>query len=253
MLFIFHLMRSLFEFFSETMVLLFAKKLSIEDVAVLRQFFPYFCKLRDVHQKEFLERLRYFLASKTFIARGDLKEITREMELLIGATAVMVTFGFNQVRLKHFSKILVYPDNYYSTINKKYHQGEVNPKLGIIVISWKNFVEGFLKENDGLNLGIHEMAHALKLENQIHYNQESNFFNPHRWKIYAQFAREEMKKIKAGKGSFFRDTAALNTHEFFAVSLESFFEKPAEFKDYHPDFYQALVFLVKQDPLVLTS
>jgi MtfA peptidase len=30
--------------------------------------------------------------------------------------------------------------------------------------------------------------------------------------------------------------------------LESFFEKPAEFKGYHPDFYQALVFLVKQDP-----
>ncbi|MFD2202574.1 zinc-dependent peptidase [Shivajiella indica] len=251
MLFIFHLPRSLFELFSEIRLLLFSKKLTKDDITVLQKLFPFFNQLRKEHQEEFLEKLRIFLASKTFFARGGLKEITREMELLIGATAVMVTFGFNQVRMKHFSKILIYPDNYYSTINKKYHQGEVNPKLGIIVLSWKSFVEGFLIANDGVNLGIHEMAHALKLENQIHYNQESNFFNPQRWKVYTKYANEEIQKIIAREGSFFRDAAAINIHEFFAISLESFFEKPSEFEQYHPELYKAMVFLLKQNPIVL--
>lgn len=252
MLFIFHLFQALHALFSEVKMLLFFKMLSVEDVSVLKKLFPYFRNLSDLHQKDFLERLRYFLVSKTFIPRGGLKEITREMELLISATAVMVTFGFRQVRLSHFSKILVYPDDYYSTINKKYHKGEVNPKLGIIVLSWKSFVEGFLQVNDGLNLGIHEMAHALKLENQIHYNRESHFFNPKRWKDYTKFAQEEILKIKSGKVSFFRESAAIDSHEFFAVALESFFEKPSDFKKYHAELYQALVFLLKQDPLVLS-
>ncbi|MFC0263574.1 zinc-dependent peptidase [Fontibacter flavus] len=253
MLFIFHLIQSLQALFSEIRMLLFFKKLSIEDVSVLKKFFPYYRNLSDDHQREFIERLRYILVSKTFVPRGGLKEITREMELLISATAVMVTFGFRQVKLSHFSKILVYPDDYYSTINKKYHRGEVNPKLGIIVLSWKSFVDGFLQVNDGVNLGIHEMAHALKLENQIHYNQESNFFNPQRWKVFAKFAHEEILKIKSGKVSFFRESAAIDSHEFFAVALESFFEKPSDFKNYHPELYQALVFLLKQDPIVLSG
>lgn len=253
MLFIFHLFRSLQALFSEIKMLFFFKKLSIEDIGILEKFFPYYRNLSDDHQQEFLERLRYFFVSKTFIPRGGLKEIGREMELLISATAVMVTFGFRQVRLSHFSKILVYPDDYYSTINKKYHRGEVNPKLGIIVLSWKSFVEGFLQNNDGVNLGVHEMAHALKLENQIHYNQESDFFNPERWKVYSKFAQEEILKIKSKKGSFFRDSASIDTHEFFAVALESFFERPSDFKNYHPDLYQSLVFLLKQDPIVLSS
>lgn len=253
MIFIYKSIQSLIHLLSELIILLFKKKLSSEDVALLHQLFPYFNNLKTDHQKEFIDRLSYFLASKTFFARGGLKEITREMELLIGATAVMVTFGFRQVRLKHFSKILVYPDNYYSTIDKRYHQGEVNPKLGIIVISWKSFLHGLTMTDDGMNLGIHEMAHALKLENQIHYNKESDFFNPQRWEIYAGLAKEEMEKIKSGQASFFRDAAAKDPHEFFAIALENFFEKPSEFQKYNFDLFKSLVFLLKQDPLVLTG
>lgn len=253
MLFIFHSFQSLQQLFSEIKKLFFTKRLSSEDIAVLHQFFPYFRKLKADHQKDFITRMGYFLSEKTFFARGGLKEISREMELLIGATAVMVTFGFRQVRLRHFSKILVYPDNYYSTIDKRYHQGEVNPRLGIIVLSWKSFLQGLAMTDDGMNLGIHEMAHALKLENQIHYNEESDFFNPQRWEIYGGLAKEEMEKIKSGQASFFRDAAGKDPHEFFAIALENFFEKPSGFQKYNPDLYKSLVFLLKQDPLVLTG
>lgn len=229
------------------------KKLSSEDINVLENLFPYYKKLNQEHRKNFISRLEWFIAEKVFVPRGDLKTVTPEMKLLIGATAIMVTFGFKGVFLRHFSKILIYPNSYYSTINQQYHYGEVNPKLGLIVLSWEKFVEGFMHSNSGVNLGIHEMAHAMKLENQIHYNRESNFFNPHRWEVYAKEAKIEQSKILKGESDIFRPSAGKNMHEFFAVALETFFEKSAELKDYNPEFYQALVFLLKQDPLVLSG
>lgn len=251
--FIFALFNGLFTLGQELLLLLNIKSLHKGDIQVLQKHFPYFRNLNSKHQKEFKQRLARFIAQKRMIPRGGLKQVNREMQLLIGATAVMVTFGFRGVSLKHFKKILIYPDNYFSTINQQYHQGEVNPKLGVIVLSWRNFAEGFMYPNDGVNLGIHEMAHALKLENQIHYNRDSNFFNPARWEKYAELAHQEIRKIQSGESSIFRSSAGKNSHEFFAVALETFFEKSAELKEYNPYFYQALVFLLKQDPLVLKT
>ncbi|WP_373523265.1 zinc-dependent peptidase [Aquiflexum sp.] len=248
---IFTLFGGLINLGQELLLLLKIKSIHDTDIHVLEKNFSYFRKLNPKHKKEFKRRLARFLAQKKMIPRGGLKQATREMQLLIGATAVMVTFGFRGVSLKHFKKILIYPDNYFSTINQQYHQGEVNPKLGVIVLSWRNFAEGFMYPNDGVNLGIHEMAHALKLENQIHYNRESNFFNPDRWETYAKLAAMEIRKIQSGEASIFRPSAGKNSHEFFAVALETFFEKSAELKGYNQEFYQALVFLLKQDPLVL--
>ncbi|MDO9551024.1 zinc-dependent peptidase [Rhodonellum sp.] len=228
------------------------KTLSGQDKALLSNLFPYYAKLNPKHKQEFIEKMEWFIAEKAFVPRGDLTKITQEMKLLISATAVMVTFGFRGVTLKHFRKILIYPDAYYSTVNQQYHKGEVNPKLGIIVLSWENFVKGFIDQQDGVNLGIHEMAHAMKLENQIHYNNESNFFNPTLWVRYSEIADVEMRKILKREKSMFRSAAANNEHEFFAVALEVFFEKSAELKIYNESLYQSLVYLLKQDPIVLS-
>lgn len=251
MFFIYRFFQSLVGLFNEIKILIKSKKLTPDDIKVLNSFFPYYKNLQPKHQEEFKERLVRFISTKEFIPRGGLESITREMELLISATAIMVVFGFRNVELKHFSRILVYPDNYYSTINRTFHQGEVNPKLGIIVLSWKNFVEGFSNPQNGVNLGVHEMAHALKLENQIHYNEESNFFNKTAWRKFNDLAKEQIKQIKEGENSFFRKSAGNNPHEFFAVALEAFFETPETFKSEHEALYKSLVFLLKQDPTVL--
>ncbi|WP_291777274.1 zinc-dependent peptidase [Cecembia sp.] len=251
MFFVYHFFQSLVGLFNEIKILLKSKKLTPNDIKVLNRFFPYYKNLQPKHQEEFKERLVRFISTKEFIPRGGLESITREMELLISATAIMVVFGFRNVELKHFSRILVYPDNYYSTINRTYHQGEVNPKLGIIVLSWKNFVEGFRDPKNGVNLGVHEMAHALKLENQIHYNEESNFFNKIAWQKFNDLAKDQIQQIKEDKDSFFRKSASNNPHEFFAVALEAFFERPEAFKSEHAALYKSLVFLLKQDPTVL--
>jgi Mlc titration factor MtfA (ptsG expression regulator) len=63
-------------------------------------------------------------------------------------------------------------------------------------------------------------------------------------------ANEEIQKIKAGNPTVFRSSAGLDDDEFFAVALETFFEKPHEFFDYNPSLYGMLVRLMRQDPRV---
>ena len=139
---------------------------------VLNKYFPYYISLEPREKLHFERRVHQFMGLKSFIPR-NIEEVTLEMKTLISACAVQLTFGLPKIYLRHFSKILVYPDNYYSTINQTYHKGEVNPRFGIIVISWKSFVKGYV-EKEGLNLGLHEMAHALHLENRI-MNGEFDF------------------------------------------------------------------------------
>jgi len=224
-------------------------KLKDDDITILEQNFPYYSRLSDRHKKEFRNKLEKILTLKKFIGRAGLI-VSSEMKLLIGATMVMVTFGWSNLRLKHFDKILLYPNSYYSTISKEYHRGEVNPKLGIIVLSWSCFLEGLNTTNDGFCLGIHEVAHALKLENQIRSNGESDFFNPGVYASFQKLAYREILGINSGETTVFRVSGGLNYDEFFAVALETFFEKPHEFYAHNPALYNILVQLMRQNPRV---
>ena len=214
----------------EEIRLLFGKvRLTEFEIQILERKFPYYARLSEKHKSEFREKLQVILYTKSFIGRSTIRVVTPEMKLLIGATIVMVTFGWDDIRLRHFSKILIYPDTYYSTISKQYHRGEVNPRYGIIAMSWNCFLNGMEDEKDGINLGIHEVAHALKLENQIYNNDECEFFNPEVYRSFQELATEEIQKIKAGHQTVFRSSAGIGDHEFFAVALETFFENPMSF------------------------
>lgn len=214
----------------------------------LENHFPFFKSLPKKSQEIFLKRVAYFITAKKFIPR-QLTEVTTEMKVLISAAAIQLTFGFPHLSLSYFTNILVYPDTYYSAISKKYHKGEVNPRLKAIVLSWKYFVEGYLKK-DGRNLGLHEMAHALRLENRI-TNQEYDFLDADILKEWEVRAQRTMEEIQNGTEHFFRQYGATNNEEFFAVAVENFFERPTLFLEKHPKTYQTLCRLLKQDPALL--
>ncbi|MEP0713220.1 MAG: zinc-dependent peptidase [Algoriphagus sp.] len=250
MLFLHSLLSEIFDWLSDGVTHLRRIRITNLERTILENKFIYYQRLNHNHQEEFIKKLELVLAGKTFVPRGAMTEVTTEMRILIGATIVMVTFGWNDLRLPHFKKILIYPTTYYSTISKQYHRGEVNPRHGIIVLSWSCFLEGMEDQKDGVNLGIHEIAHALKLENQIFYNEESDFFNPEVYHSFQLLADEEIVRINSGVPTVFRSRGGFDADEFFAVALETFFEKPQEFFRYNPELYWTLVRLMRQDPRV---
>lgn len=221
--------------------------LAVKYKRILQQYFAYYKALTPPEQKLFESKLKGFMYSKRFIARS-VPQVTDEMRVLISATAVQITFGLPGIYLEHFDKILIYADQYYSRINRRYHKGEVNPLLGIIVISWRSFVEGFGDLRDSYNLGIHEMAHAIHLENRIK-NDEYDFLDHSSLEAFELIAKREMSRINSGEAHFMRSYAGANEHEFFAVSLEYFFEQPDVMNKHLPDLYEVLCRLLNQHPL----
>ncbi|MEM8565208.1 MAG: zinc-dependent peptidase [Bacteroidota bacterium] len=213
---------------------------------ILKEYCAYYNLLDKEEKVIFEKRIRRFMYSKRFIPRG-VNKVTAEMRVLISASAIQLTFGLGRIFLEHFDKILIYMDAYYSNITQKYHLGEVNPRAGIIIISWKNFVAGYADVADSLNLGIHEMAHAIHFENQIR-NSEYGFLDKNAMKQLDVIAKREIQEIRNGV-HFLRKYAGTNEYEFFAVSLEYFFETPLELQQALPDLYETLTQLLKQDPM----
>ncbi|MGD1889764.1 MAG: zinc-dependent peptidase [Cyclobacteriaceae bacterium] len=118
-----------------------------EIEGILARYFPYYQQLPMSQKKIFMKRVMHFIQQKQFIPRG-FKPVTLEMKAMISASAVQLTFGLPEVSLSHFRRILIYSDDYYSTITRRYHKGEVNPRLQAIVLSWRSFVEGYADVTD---------------------------------------------------------------------------------------------------------
>ena len=85
------------------------------------------------------------------------------MKLLISATAVQITFGMRGYMMREFSRIIIYPRQYFNRLTEHHHKGEVNAN-GVVVLSWEDFYEGIRIPDDDLNLGLHEFAHVLALQ-----------------------------------------------------------------------------------------
>ena len=215
--------------------------------AILQKYFKYYQQLTEANKAKFELKVTNFIYGKKFIPR-NVPEVTVEAKVLIAASAVQLTFGLPHVYLRHFNRILVYPDNYYSSITKKYHKGEVNPRFGVIVLSWQAFIDGYLIPNDSFNVGLHEMAHALRLEDMIR-NEKDLIFDENYLEQFDEWADRICLNAGANGPVFFRPYACVNKHEFFSVAIENFFEKPREFQEQLPQLYHVVTKLLRQDPL----
>lgn len=226
--------------------------LSKEKKWALNKFFSkhfhYFNQLTEDDRHRFITRAYKLAKNLKIIGRQDF-EITNDVKLFVVAAQVQLTLGFNHYHLPKFHTILVYPDAYRNKLTGNKHYGEVNPR-GIIVLSWKRLVKGHAIPNDKINLGLHEMAHAL-MHTIIHSNDHELGLDPVLRNI-VKLSKEEMIKIKSSDHHFFRDYAGTNIFEFFAVAIEYFFEVPQELKKELPKLYEYLTNLLKQDPSINT-
>jgi Mlc titration factor MtfA (ptsG expression regulator) len=222
-----------------------------EYKAILQKYFSFYQKLSESNKLKFERKVTEFVYSKRFIPR-NVDEVTIEAKVLIAASAVQLTFGLPNVYLRFFNKILVYPNDYYSSITKRYHKGEVNPRFGIIVLSWQSFIDGYITPDDSRNLGLHEMAHALRFENMI----RSEDYPPYHAELLDEFDEYSQKVCfdpKFKGQTFFRPYACTNEHEFFSVAVENFFERSGDFKKEMPELYTIMTQLLAQDPMQLQA
>ena len=91
------------------------KKLNPSQQYILRNQFPFYQKLSPKHQIYFEHRVSKFIKKYSFHSREGFV-IDDEVKILIAATGIMITFGMRNYLFHKLSKIIIYPDIYYSNI-----------------------------------------------------------------------------------------------------------------------------------------
>ena len=212
------------------------RKLTPAQRFILEQQFSFYNRLTPKQQRYFRHRVASFIKDKVFIGREGLK-VTDEMSVLISSTAVMLTFGFRDFYIGLIDKIFVYPEAFYSNMNDDFHEGEFNPQLKALVLSWAHFLKGYDIENDNLNLGIHEFAHAIHLNSMKERDVSSTIFEDSFKELVDLLSNNEPLRQRLITTRYFRDYAYTNQYEFVAVIIESFIESPEEIRSQFPEVY----------------
>lgn len=209
-------------------------------------YYPFYKRLSFRRRRKFEIRIKRFLNSFDYELRGNMR-FTPEVQAVLGGAAARISLNLPEECFNFYNTIVLYPDYYHSKVTGRNHKGEVAPGARTIVFSWRGITEGFNRGDDGLNLLMHEYAHALYFEHKL-MREEYEIFNEEAFNRVMGQAEIEMERIKSGANNFLRQYAATNVEEFFAVATENFFERSAQFKKELPELYGTLVLLLRQDP-----
>jgi Mlc titration factor MtfA (ptsG expression regulator) len=207
--------------------------------ALLLDKFAYFRLLDDREQRIFVSRLRYVRDKKQFVGRDI--DITEEMEVIVSASLVQLTFGLKQFDLEQFDNIHITPAKFYSGIIGAEVKG-LTLSHGRILLSWADFQKGYLVHDDKINLGLHEWAHALRLDYFASLELDTMFDD---WHVSALHQLQLMHLDEHEE--LLRDYASTNIEEFWACAVETFFEAPLEFRELIPDLYAKMCLVLNQD------
>jgi len=212
--------------------------------SVISLYIPYFNRLPAELKKKFLERTYYFKNHKNFHYVGMNEQA--EIPILISAAAAQLTLGLEKYELSFFKDIYVAPGAYKTGDATEAYIGHVAPDG--IYLSWKYFLQGFSDGGDNVNVAIHELAHALAHESFIEETGVDPDFRTD-FQKFSETCGPEMARWFVSRSSYLCPYAFTNFQEFWAVSVEAFFENPAELKLHLPALYEALCNVLNQDPL----
>jgi Mlc titration factor MtfA (ptsG expression regulator) len=211
---------------------------------LLERYNPYYKSLGVAGRERFLHRALCFMEVKKFeyidVAPQEI------MPLLISATAVQLTFGLEHYLLDHFRTIHILQDRYRYGLYNQPFEGHVAEDG--IYFSWNHFFREYADYSDGQNVGLHEMAHALTYVNFSVQDGRDTTFHDH-FSEFSSVARPLFERMQAGETLLLDPYAATNYQEFWAVCVETFFERSNSMKKQLPELYSALCILLNQDPL----
>lgn len=219
----------------------------IEYEAIIGQYIPFYHTLSEAGKKKFIARTWDFRHSKRFhyVEMAGRQEIP----VLVSAAAVQLTFGLTHYHLDFFRDIYIMPDAYQFEQATELYIGHVSPQG--IFISWKHFLQGYSDASDNVNVAVHEMAHAIEHNNFMSDAGVDWEFRTDFQKLAGVFG-PALADVMVSKRSYLRPYAFLNLQEFWAVSVEAFFENPRGLKDNMPRLYAVIAEILNQDPAVST-
>lgn len=211
----------------------------------LSNYNPYYKSLTIENKKHFLRRTAEFIQAKEFRFHSMVEE--EYIPVLISGAAIQMTFGLKNYLMDYFPVIHVIRKEYTLDIDKETYYGHVS-RNGIY-ISWNSFLEGYEDYADSVNVGLHEMAHAISYDVFLGQQDRHDADFKERLQGFVKQAKPVFRAMRKDASHILDDYAATNFDEFWAVCVETFFENAEEFQRSMPDLYLSVCDLLNQNPL----
>ena len=210
----------------------------------LSKYNPYYNSLPAEGKRRFLQRTRRFMEAKEFRFHAMVEE--EYIPVLISGAAVQMTFGLTNYLMDYFPVIHIIRKEYVLNVDKETYYGHVS-RNGIY-ISWSSFLEGYEDYGDSVNVGLHEMAHAVSYDIFLGHEDREDYQFKQRLQKFSKEGTLIFRAMCKGEDTILDDYARTNFDEFWAVSIETFFENSQQFKAEMPHLYRAISELLNQDP-----
>ena len=216
----------------------------------LNKCVPFYRNLDDSEKRRFENDVRIFIDEQNIYGeRGA--AVDDEVKVLIGASAAILGFGLPEWEWPNLRDIVVYP----AAFNEDYETGEGEHILGMvhhsgpIIFSQRDLKHGFKDPKDGLNVGLHELAHVMDMADGAADGVPAGIS----WIAAAPWVKtvaDRLLKLRSGCcRKILRSYAATDEAEFFAVAVEAFFENPARLYEQDNELYEMLSEYFNQDPV----
>jgi Mlc titration factor MtfA (ptsG expression regulator) len=214
-------------------------------------------------QRELEGHVRVLLVEKRFEG-GSGFDVDDETKWLVAAQAARMLLHRDTDYFPCVRSIVIYPKAFLTPVRRALDGGAVLEDVeerageswswGTILLA-KDEIELGLREGalDGYNVVLHEFAHALDWENGAEDGMPllGSAAAERRWAEAFRPAYEALCEAvdrDDDPDTFLDPYGAESPAEFFAVTVESFFESPRELRDAEPAVYAALVDYFRQDP-----
>src|SRR6267378_4510367 len=233
-----------------------------EWLKLIKKNVAFFVRLSANDQAELLDHIQILLAEKNFEGCAG-QEITDEIRVTIAAQACLLLMHRKTDYFPRLLTVLVYPSTYSVQEQrpvtaeiweegKSFRAGETARTMGSMVLAWDAVKSGAADPSDGKNVVLHEFAHQLDYENFAADGAPALATRDQRLS-WQEVMRAEFVSLRAadetGIPTLLDTYGATNPAEFFAVSIEAFFERPRALRARHPKLYAELRSYFHQDPI----
>src|ERR1700736_3456449 len=228
----------------------------------IREYVRFFERLSATDRTEIVGHVQVFLAEKRFEGCGGL-EMGDEIRLTIAAQACLLLLHRKTDYFPRLLTILVYPSTYLVDEQRPvegtdweegemFRLGETCRTMGSMVLACDAVTSGAVDPSDCKNVVLHEFAHQLDYENSA-ADGAPLLATREQQKSWREVMRTEFAPLRAaddtGIPTMLDTYGATNPAEFFAVSVEAFFERPSALRGRHPQLYAELQRYFNQDPI----
>lgn len=202
---------------------------------LLKKYFQYYQTLSEKQKSIFLKKLDY-LHRKIDFSIDETVTWKKDNEVIVLAYFVKLILYYPRFNYFSLKEIVVLPSSFYLSYYGNQPLKGLTKQQGEIYFSWESILEGIRIKDDGINLLIHEAAHAFMISADHHKNNYRKLIN----NVNAFFSKTDahLLNYRASKPSLLRKYALVNEDEFFACCIELFFEKHEILKTEHPELFE---------------